>query len=607
MRRRRVTSSRPLHALCYPAACSMAACMLAAGCATLPAGGQVRSVNVAQGGAGQGQNFLQPIPTSPGRGWTPRQIVSGFLAADASFVDDHAVARRYLLPTTSTSWHPGWSVVVFGQDLAVDPLVVPPRVTSGGQREATVVVSGRVLGNLSDNGQYVVAADGRQRVQERFVLVRHDGQWRIANLPDHLLLSQADFGRVYQPRNLYFFDPTMRVLVPDPVYVPEAATPTDLVTGLVRALATGPIGWLSQATRTAFPTGTSQVRNVVVDGNTAIVDLGGAAAQATDAGLSRVSAQLLWTLAGSSADQPAIQSVELEVDGTPWVPPTSSGSPVQQVDAYRGDVPAAPASASFYYVDDKGAVEAMSAASTPGGATPTGRPVPGSAGTPATPLGRVAVSPDGRYVAGLSPDGSEVYTGALRSGAALARRMSGGPFTSLSWDGHDELWVAGSGGVWVLPDAGGGAAAAYRPAARSRVVAATVAPDGVRCALVVAGNSGSRLVLGAITRSGSGARIVATVPIRSTTADIGDATWYGDNHLIVAEHTAAGTVLQEVPVNGGTAYTFPAHQGVESITADGPANPIVAGLTDGQLVTLASPGGLWSAATGAGRNPVYPG
>ena len=45
---------------------------------------------------GGGQYYLQPIPVPPGHGWTPQQIVSGFLAANASFANGHAVAREYL-------------------------------------------------------------------------------------------------------------------------------------------------------------------------------------------------------------------------------------------------------------------------------------------------------------------------------------------------------------------------------------------------------------------------------------------------------------------------------------------------------------------------------
>jgi hypothetical protein len=48
-------------------------------------------------------------------------------------------------------------------------------------------------------------------------------------------------------------------------------------------------------------------------------------------------------------------------------------------------------------------------------------------------------------------------------------------------------------------------------------------------------------------------------------------------------------------------------QGTVSITADGSSNPLVAGLSSGQLTSLASLGGLWSGVVGPGLAPAYPG
>ena len=252
-----------------------------------------------------------------------------------------------------------------------------------------------------------------------------------------MLLTQADFLHVYQPRNIYFFDPAMQVLLPDPVYVPQEATPADLVTQLLRVMLATPSGWLLDAAQTAFPDGT-KLLNVTLDGGTAIVNLGGAAAGASADTLRQMSAQLLWTLVGSSSDEPSIQSVELEVNGKPWTLP-GSGSPVQQIGSYDAYVPAAPAHASFYYADGRGAVRSLSG--TAQANAPQGAVVPGQAGTGQTPLTQVAVSPDGRYVAGLGPGGA-LYTAGLAKGASLAQRATG-PFTSLSWDTHGDLWAAG--------------------------------------------------------------------------------------------------------------------------------------------------------------------
>jgi hypothetical protein len=581
--------------------------LLVAGCVSVPTSGHVQAVNVTQGGASQGQGYLQPIPAPPRANWGPQQIVSGFLAANASFASNHGVAREYLTASASRTWQPGWAVTVFGQDPAINHVPSAPELARSPSPTTVIDVSGPVLGNLSGGGQYAISSAASGPASEQFTLVKNNGQWRISELPGNLLLTEAEFRRVYQSRNLYFFDPASQVLVPDPVYVPQEATPTDLVTRLVEALLTPPTGWLLSAAQTAFPPATRLLNNgeVALDGGTAIVNLGGAAAGASPAELQQLSAQLLWTLAGSSADQPAIQSVELEINGVPRTVP-GSGGPVQQIGLYSGQVPSAAGHASFYYADSRGAVRSLSG--TAQGDASQGAIVPGQAGTGQTPLAGIATSPDGRYLAGLAPDGSAVYTAKLAKGATLQQRITG-HFTSLSWDSHDNLWAAGSNGVWLLP-ANGGAAVGVGDSlpAGEQVTVLKVAPDGVRCAMIVTGGGESQLMLAAIVHTAQQqAYLGIPVQISSQNLHFTALTWYDADHVIALSQRSSGPVLDEVAVNGEMLSPVPAEQGTVSITADGASNPVVAGLSNGQMVTLASLGGLWSGAVGTGRAPAYPG
>lgn len=582
--------------------------VLVAGCVTVPTSGHVQAVNVTQGNASGGQYYLQPIPVPPGRDWSPQQIVSGFLAANASFANDHAVAREYLMASASQTWHPGGAAAVFGQNPAVVTALSDSPHGSWRTSATTVVeVSGTILANLSSSGQYAISSQSQGATQEKFKLVRNGTEWRISSLPNEVLLTEADFLHVYQPRNIYFFDPALQVLVPDPVYLPEEATPADLVSQLMRVLMAAPSGWLLDAAQTAFPPG-ARLLGVTLDGGTAIVNLSGSVAGATDDTLQRMSAQLLWTLAGSSSDEPSIQSVELELNGTPWTLP-GSASPVQQIGSYSNYVPSAAAHASFYYTDSHGAVRSLSGSAQVN--APQGAPVPGEAGTGLIPLTGVAVSPDGRYVAGLGPGGT-LNTGALSRNATLAQRASG-HFTSLSWDTHDDLWAVDSTGqVWLVPGRSGAAIQVtdMLPAGE-RVTALKVAPDGVRCAMLTTGSAGSQLLLAAIVHSGSQAFIGQAVPISSENLNFTALTWYDADHVIALGQSsgqASGRpVLDEVAVNGETVTPVAAQAGTISITADGPSNPLVAGLANGQMATLASLGGLWSGVVGAGRAPAYPG
>ena len=81
-----------------------------------------------------------------------------------------------------------------------------------------------------------------------------------------LLLTQAQFADDYDLRNLYFFDPNYRYLVPDPVYVPLQASASTLTSRLVGYLKTPPKDWLAGgATQTAFPAA-AKVTATLADG-----------------------------------------------------------------------------------------------------------------------------------------------------------------------------------------------------------------------------------------------------------------------------------------------------------------------------------------------------
>ena len=576
--------------------------VLVAGCVTVPTSGHVQSVNVSQGGAGAGQYYLQPIPVAPGNNWTPREIVSGFLAANASFANDHAVAREYLVPAASRDWHPGVAVTVFSQ---ISSTASPVSDTASGSHQTkntTVVqVSGTVLGKLSNSGQYSISSHSQGTTEEKFVLVQLNNHWRISSAPGQVLLTQSDFVHVYQPRNIYFFDPTQQTLVPDPVYVPEEATPADLVKQLVRVVMASPSGWLHDAVQTAFPAGT-KLLTVSLDGGTAVVNLGGAVYGASEDALHQMSAQLLWTLAGSSSDEPTIQSVELEINGTPWN--AGQDSPVQQISSYSSYVPSASAHASFYYTDSHGAVRSLSGSAQAN--AHQGALVAGQAGSGDIPLTQVAVSPDGRDVAGVGTGGS-LYTGALTSKSTLTLRVNG-QFTSLSWDIHDNLWAVQNGQIWMIPGHGGPALQVtdMLPAGQ-KVTALKVAPDGVRFALLASGPSGTQLLLAAIVGSGKLAHLGTAVPISADNLNLTSLAWYDSDHVLALQDPSGHPTLDEVTINGGNITQYPATKGITTITADGPANPLVAGLSNGQLTTLATPGGLWSGVVGAGHSPAYPG
>jgi len=140
-----------------------------------------------------------------------------------------------------------------------------------------------------------------------------------------------------------------------------------------------------------------------------------------------------------------------------------------------------------------------------------------------------------------------------------------------------------------------------------RVTDLKVAPDGVRCAMIVTGSGGSELMLAAIVHSGQQADIGTAVSISAQNVHFTAFTWYDADHVIALSPSPGNPVLDEVAMNGQPPIPVPAVQGTVSITADGSSNPLVAGLSSGQLTSLASLGGLWSGVVGPGLAPAYPG
>jgi hypothetical protein len=605
------TGSRPL--LTALAALVVAA-LAATGCVSMPSGGPVLSYPVTQGTDAQNQPFVQIQPQPPGNGWSPSQIVQGFLTASANYGSYPNVARQYLTPGEQKIWDPFWSAIVYKSG----PNVTAPTYPSGVKNPttATVEVSGNVQANLLGNGNYSVpsaSTPGSPPDPQLFKLVKANGQWRIDTAPQKLLLTSNSFENDYQLRNLYFFDPLDRFLVPDPVYVPLRPA-NDLMDGLVNELIAPPTDWLSGgATKTAFPPKT-KVSSVGLDGVTAVVNLTGtdiAKAAIGKAGtdvMLQISAQLLSTLrvaAPSDSHGQGVQSVEVVVNGKPWVPPKGQGNPVQHTTAWQ---PASGKSKEFYSVDSKGYLTSRT--------DPGAKPV--SIAKIGTSYDQIAVSPDGMYLAALR-DGT-LYAGRL-VGGSLTRQGTG--FTAISWDVNDNLWALQGGQVVMFR----GTSNARQPLAAMVSVAVVnaqpgpytelqVAPDGVRVALV---SGGTELTFGAISRPPGQNPQIMLSPVQEApltqvqpvpqAANFTALSWYGPDDVITL--ATPGPAVTKYPVSGGTPQPLQADADMQTITASW-GKSLIAGFPKGRMMADAGLTGSWMPisdgdAPADGSSPTYPG
>lgn len=638
-----------------------AACL--AGCVSMPGSGPIGVISATPQSTAAGGDFIEPFPSAPQPNESPTDIVNGFLAASASYPGNSAIAKAYLVSAASRTWNPGWSVRVLNTFTVNTPAGQQPLRDS---RQTSIDVTGTVQSSFNGSGQFVSAQGQGDTMDVWHVsLVKVDGEWRISNPPDrYRLLSAFEFATFYNPQDLYFVNtdftnPSIEAsqdqpLVPDSVFVPVETSRPDLVKNLVTALLPNSAGnpqskWLQNGTVT-FPAGTT-LDGVTVAGTTAVVNLGGLTGASTTV-LKAVSAQLVWTLTSPRAGpSSAIQSVELELNGKPWIPPQTicginqSRSFVQNQATYSCYNPYPSQPASFSFADrgqlwsrcsseasaQRGLVGPVVSVFQPAvaailqqcaggdGVSTTSTTMPSSAllkgvGTPSI----VAVSPDGDYVACYSPDVKKVFTGPTSAAGTLTPVQGGviGPgVTALSWDRNDDLWIAQGGDVFMMPVKGLAKGTAIRVSSvPAGVTDLSVAPDGVRMALIVQNGSTSEVELVAPSlgpqREGSlneAASLGTPVQVAPGLDSPDSLAWYDADDLIVLSGGSDDT-LWEVPVDGQQAFNSqPAPFGAYSITADGSMNALVAGLSDQRISISTSLEGPWQPLSVHGLNPSYPG
>src|SRR5690606_9589684 len=131
-------------------------------------------------------------------------------------------------------------------------------------------------------------------------LVREEqGEWRISEAPDGILLDADALGLEYQKYWLKYYDNSWRYLVPDVRWFPRR---TAMATSVTRALLSGqPSPWLAPAVRSAFTEDVALAGDaVLVDASqVASVSLTRTALSASSTELARMRTQLESSLAGA--------------------------------------------------------------------------------------------------------------------------------------------------------------------------------------------------------------------------------------------------------------------------------------------------------------------
>ncbi|MDN3297514.1 LpqB family beta-propeller domain-containing protein [Streptomyces ficellus] len=593
---------------------------LLAGCASMPDSGEVSQVKASNPGDSQ----VRVYPVTPRENAEPGEIVDGFLEAMTGDDPGFATARTYLTKQAARTWKPEERTTV----LTAAPVSrQPDRISVRETRNLVYPLYGKQIATVNSRHAYqpMRSTDYSETI-ELAQVTGPDGkskEWRIARLPQGLLLGESDFQRNYRSVNTYYFASGRQWVVADPVYIRQRQDPVtrmDPVAQTVKALLEGPTDWLEPVVDSSFPTGVALKSGVTSltpdDQNKLKVPLN---KKADNIGLDRcrrMAAQLLFTVGDLGSAR--VEQVELQrEDGR-----TLCLLGESQKENYRAD-PSGGLRVNPYFVDASGRLAELEVGAEDVG---TPEPVPGPFGNGSVRISTVAVARDERRAAAVSDGESNMRVASVVADAHLPEPLvhSNGAkpadrLSAPSWDGRDGLWVAdrdpANPRLLFVPGGSGQPLKVAAPWLTDgvRIEELRVSEDGVRIALRLTEGDKTTLHIGRIERRGSGAKqtveVVGLQAVAPRMESVTSVSWAGPSRLVVLGKLAGGVQqVRYIQTDGSTSAA--AVPGLNQVKAVAAANderaPLVAASSDDGIVRLQA-GANWQPMVDKGTSPVYPG
>lgn len=487
------------------AALAVVPALLLAGCVSVPFSGGVELGGDLDTGIDVDVDFL---PSGPSEGATQEEILRGFLAATTAAQNNYGIARSYLAEEAADVWNPYESTLVRAREGVIAQV-----------DESTLSYSVPIVASVDAVGRYSVADDAATQTLPAFRFVQEEGEWRIAELGNGILISQQAFPSAFSQHTLYYWDAAFRNLVPDLRWFPSRS---EVATRIVRAVLEPPTSWLGQgATVSAIPAGTQLALSPVsVEAGIAQIDLTSEVLSLTDLERQRLRLQLAASLRAVSG----VVGVQLTVDqNAVAIPEWTAGAPdvVPQVDP------------RLLLRTDEGFGFA-----TGGDVEPLGTLSPAIIELGAT---AVALASSRTLATALTAEG----VWAVRAGDAPAVLLDERPgLIAPSIDGYQFVWsatAASAGGIRATELDGTVHEVEAALPDDARIVSLSVSRDDARVLLMLDGPGGPRLVYTAVIRdetSGVPVRLgeLRDLPLNGETAV--DATWVDE--VRVASITRSG-------------------------------------------------------------------
>jgi hypothetical protein len=503
-----------------------AACTLLAGCVQMPSEGPVVEPK-ASAEVDELPGFAFD-PRPPQSGDTAEEVVAGFLEAMRATPISTTVARQFLSSRADDDWAPEQQIITYNElGTASGALAVRIPMTDV---------------NLYD------ARGAWERTQASRTLslglVQEDGEWRIDQLPDALIVPDSWFGDWYERVSLYFFDPTAEVLVPEPVFVPRGE---QFASSLVRGLLMPPSEDDADILRSYFPAGVRGLSVPITSGGIAEVALSGDPDAIDQDTADRMLAQLVWTL----KQDDRINAVQLSIGGEAIS--FQDGSTLVNLAVGSGyDPNGARATSELFALDRRrvvtGALGAFEETLGPFGQQDLG-------------IRSIGVDLDGSRIAAVSGTGSELSVAPTEAPDGEVTGVVSGAvdLAQPRWDHRGRIWVldraARSARVVLAVD--GVARVVDVPGLSGRhVTELLVSRDGSRLVAVVRGRKVDRVVSTRVRYDGAGG-VLGFTPLQSLplpsegSPRVRDIGWHSPTSVSVLSNLAdESSEVREVSVDG---------------------------------------------------------
>jgi Lipoprotein LpqB beta-propeller domain/Sporulation and spore germination len=517
---------------------------------------------------------------------------------------DPDAARQYLTRKAKAGWLGDAKPTIIQDTFGTVPQQSEDQRESGedqGGVEATrVIVMLRVsqLGRLGADNAFVPAIGD---TQFKVGVVREKGEWRIDQPPPGVYVPLADFNASYRPVTVYFFDPDLRITVPDQRYV--AAQPEEgLPTRVISVLLNGPSDSMRRSVVSPLD-GVGARTNVVPDSDgTLVVDLVPLGDKSEDQ-RELIAAQIVLTMQTVTYSRLRIKGdgQDLIQGHGDWRP-----SDIKQYDARTKPNPDQPG-----LVSSGGRLRTLQ----------DGKQVPGPAGNGEYDVVSAAQSIDGGQLAAVTRVGGKLRLRVGRYGEPLQEiNLDAATMTRPTWrvstaDGQDasEVWTVEDGNVvrivragdesWRSVEVNASALDSFDPIQELRL-----SRDGTRAAIVT---STGKLVVTAVVRDKDSVSLALprTLQDRTITRAVG-VDWLNQHTLVVVTGQPELPVVR-LSVDGLAIDKFDSNNlqfPMRAVTAAPERNVVVA--DNAAILDAPGLGQVWRQlqnGQGASAIPFYPG